>query len=134
MKIPGWLLGEAYSVRGAVVLTAAGSVIEVGHEKFLLVVGNFEGDVYLCVINSRPYRFHPEAQVPISVDDLPALSHASYVDCSKLKRLGKQAFVESLKNGTFVAKGRLSGVAMAHVLRAGRCCPNLNRFERKIFE
>ncbi len=134
MELPRTVISESYSVRGSVVLTRTGSVIEVEHEKFLLVVAkDARGFIALCTINTKSRR-HGLAQVGITPKDLPCLSHDSFVNCANVVFVEEARFSKSLDEGVFIPKGHIGQDVIERVLEAGRNCRLLKPFEREFFE
>lgn len=141
MDLPASLVSSSFTQRSAVVHTNTNSVIETDHGKFLLVIKNLEDRIVCCAINSIRYSQSFDSQISIleedqpaiTPEDLPALEHVSYVNCSTIFEIETSEFQKKLTQGVFKPKGHLSDAAMAHVLRAGQKCKVLRKFQQDYF-
>jgi len=142
MDLPQSLVRSSFTQRSAVVHTETNSVIETDHGKFLLVIKNLGERIVCCAINSVRYskafctqmEILDEDQPAITPQDLPALEHVSYVNCTSLFEIDTSEFQSKLSQGIFKPKGHLSEKAMAHVLRAGQKCRVLRKFQQDYFK
>ncbi len=129
--------------RGSVLHTNAGTLINVDHGKFILILKNIEGEVGYCVINSDRYSFDPESKVEIDAkdqpvitkDDCPALSKPkSYVNCANVGIIGETELKAKIDSKEFQYVGSVNAETMLVILAKGQACDVLKPFQKRFFE
>lgn len=143
MDLPPKIAQNYADKRGAVVHTNVGTLINVNHGKFILVLKNIGGRVGYCVINSDIYGQDPESKIKIDVndqpvltnEDCPALSHEkSYVNCANVKLIDEAVLKAKIVSGDFQLEGVVDESRLQVILARGQACKVLKPFQRQYFD
>ena len=119
--------------RGSIVHTETGTVIQTDHGKFLVVVGEIDGQLGLVCINSKPRSRRPESQVEIGPESAKCLSHVSYIDCGELNVRPKARLEKLMREGRIQYRGAVGADVWARAAEAALKCATLSQKEKDFF-
>ena len=142
MEFPTSVTSRFADKRGAVVHTDMGSLINVDHGKFILVLKKIDGVIGYCVINSKRYNIDPESKVQISFNDQPIITNKdfpglkkdkSYVNCGNVGLIEESEFNYRIRSGVFQYVGSIELEKMQDILARGQSCKVLKPFQKLFF-
>ena len=143
MELPSFVTSRYADRRGAVVHTNAGTLINVDHGKFILVLKKIKGVIGYCVINSERYSFDPESKVEIGFEDQPVITSGdcsglrkdkSYVNCGNVGLIDEFEFNAKIQAGVFQYVGSVNSERLQTILARGQACKVLKPFQRQFFD
>ena len=143
MDFPSSFTKQFAKRRGAVVHTDAGSLINVGHGKFILILRCINDLIGYCVINSERYNFDPESKVEIEINDQPVITKGdcpalkkdkSYVNCGNVGLIEVSEFDAKIESGAFRYVGSVEAEKLRTILARGLACKVLKPFQIEYFK
>lgn len=143
MDFPSSFIKQFAKRRGAVVHTAAGSLINVGHGKYILVLKCIDDLIGYCVINSERYNIDPESKVEIEIKDQPVITKGdcpalrkdkSYVNCGNVGLIEVSEFDNKIDSGVFQYVGSVEIEKLQTILARGLACKVLKPFQLEFFK
>ena len=143
MDLPKSITSRFADQRGAVVHTNAGTLINVDHGKFVLVLKKIKGVIGYCVINSERFSFDPESKVEIGINDQPVITHGdcsglknkkSYVNCGNVGLIDEKDFNAKILAGVFQYVGTVEQERLLVILARGQSCKVLKPFLKQFFD
>lgn len=143
MELPSSVTSRYADQRGAVVHTNAGTLINVDHGKFILVLKKIKDVIGYCVINSERYNFDPESKVKIDFEDQPVITNndcsalrkdKSYVNCGNVGLIAESDFNAKIQAGLFQYVGSINLERLQTILARGQACKVLKPFQKQFFD